>query len=121
MSQKDAHNETSCFHTGLWAERRLNRPLERPDRDLVEIDDVDEDGEVLALPLLASKAAALEPIAPSAETALEEVVWEKLVAVPLTSLSVSSVGSRLMNSFVRIQQRRMGVQMKFEHLSHELV
>jgi hypothetical protein len=71
-----------------------------PDADLH--DDNDEDGEELALPLsllLASEAAALEPIAPSAEMAPEEFVRETLIAMPLTSLSVSSVGSRLMNSF----------------------
>jgi hypothetical protein len=77
--------------------------LESPDADLLVLpDDTEEDGEELALPLsrlLVSEAAALEPIAPSAEMAFEEFVREGFVAVPLTSLSVSSVGSRLMNSF----------------------
>lgn len=66
------------------------------------LDETDEEGEELLLDfafLVASMAAALEPIAPRAETALDEAGRETLVAVPLTSLSASSVGSRETNSF----------------------
>lgn len=38
-------------------------------------------------------------IAPSAESAVDDELRERFVAKPLTSLSVSSVGSRLTNSF----------------------
>lgn len=36
---------------------------------------------------------------PIVATAFEEEVLDKAVAIPLTSLSISSVGSRLTNSF----------------------
>lgn len=65
-------------------------------------DDTDDDGELFALSFLAaisSANAALEPIAPKADTAVDDPFRARLVAVPLTSLSVSSVGSRLTNSF----------------------
>ena len=49
-----------------------------------------------ALPCL---LLALELIAPKADSAVDDEVRERLIATPLTSLSVSSVGSRLTNSF----------------------
>jgi hypothetical protein len=57
-------------------------------------DETDDDGEVFVLlfPLFAA-------MAPNAERAFDEPLRESAVAVPLTSLSVSSVGSRLTNSF----------------------
>jgi len=54
----------------------------------------DEVGDELMLDL-ADRCAPMEFVA----TALEEDVLDKAVAVPLTSLSISSVGSRLTNSF----------------------
>jgi hypothetical protein len=104
-----AYNETSCFQTGLCADKRPpRRPLEMPPADgerraLEAAETREEDGEISLLPLLllrfASWAAALEPIAPRAEIALEEVWRERLTGVPLTSLSVSAMGSRETNSF----------------------
>lgn len=51
-----------------------------------------------ALALLVS-ACALMLIAPRAESATEEVFRDMFVAVPLISFAVSSIGSRLTNSF----------------------
>lgn len=72
-------------------------------------DDIDEPNEPLLLDLepfllAASCAATLDPIAPRAESAVEVVLegeepFGRFVGVPLTSLSDSAVGSRLMNSF----------------------
>ena len=60
-------------------------------------DAIDDEGLV---PLcLARSAGSLDPIiAPSAESATEDAFRERFVAVPLTSLSDSAMGSRLMNS-----------------------
>lgn len=62
---------------------------------------LDEDGEHSPedLARFEPSGGALDPIALSAERALEELLRDKAVGVPLTSLSVSSVGSRLTNSF----------------------
>jgi hypothetical protein len=63
-------------------------------------DEKDEDGVlwVLFFARFALSDTTFEPIAPRAEMALDEPFRERLVAMPLTSLSVSFVGSRLTNS-----------------------
>lgn len=109
---KGTYNDTSCFQTGLWAEMRPKRPLERPFEGAVEelagegvrvAREVEGDGSLLSLAPVtaAAAAAALEPMAPRAERALEEErgLRATLTAVPLTSLSNSSVGSLETNSF----------------------
>jgi len=57
-------------------------------------DEGDEVGEAPVLPFV-----CLAAIAPSAERAFDELLRERAVGVPLTSFSVSFVGSRLTNSF----------------------
>ena len=102
MGGDSTHKVTSCFHTGLCADMRP--PNIPPSCDLPEPDPTDEDGvgcallRALAPPLF--RPFVLLLMAPRAESAVEEDVRDNvLVATPLTSLSVSSVGSRLTNSF----------------------
>lgn len=55
---------------------------------------------LLVWPLVAAPGAATLPlIAPNADSAVDEEFLDKFVATPLTSLSASSVGSLLTNSF----------------------
>lgn len=90
------HNETSCFQTGLYADMREAKRVASCDLP----DPNDEEGVACALPRALPFALAFSLIAPSAESAVDEEFRERvLVARPLTSLSVSSVGSRLTNSF----------------------
>lgn len=99
------HKETSCFHTGLWADNPPKRDCVDGTTVVVELgadgedllDDIDEDG-VLAPLFLPRFAESLEPIAPRAVRAMEEPFLDKFVAVPFTSLSSSVMGPRLTNS-----------------------
>ena len=59
-------------------------------------DETEDEGDVFVLDLPGGRDTA---IALSAVRAFEEDVLDRAVAVPFTSLSVSSVGSRLTNSF----------------------
>lgn len=89
------HKDTSCFHTGLVAEIRDPKS---PFASALPFEDEGEPDRLpLALPFLLPVVALFR--APRAESALLEELRERLVAMPLTSLSVSSVGSRLTNSF----------------------
>ena len=92
------YNETSCFQTGLWAESLPNRLLGTARPALFE---TEFDGELPfdPLPRFGVSGPALVPIAVRALSAFEELLRDRLVAIPLTSLSVSSVGSLLTNSF----------------------
>lgn len=90
---QNTHKDTSCFQTGLCAD--IREPKRPESCDLPR----DEDGVAWALPRALPFPLALSLIAPSAERAVEEDTRESVVATPLTSLSVSSVGSRLTNSF----------------------
>lgn len=107
--------ETSCFQTGLWADKRPKRLFEEVGASASEgvIDERLDDIEAPKEPLVPSRglflfaaswAATLDPITPRAERAVEggevdEKPLGRFVGVPLTSLSVSGMGSRLMNSF----------------------
>lgn len=91
----DAYKDTSCFQTGLCAEMR--EPKRPASCDLP--DPSDEDGVFCWLPRALPLPFTLSLIAPRADSAVDEETRERLVATPLTSLSVSSVGSRLTNSF----------------------
>ena len=102
--KKMAYKDTSCFQTGLWADKRLKRGCWGNDKSWEDnlADARDEGGEgslLFLLFFLLPWSAALDPIAPRAERAFEEVRLDKLVGVPLTSLSDSRVGSLLTNSF----------------------
>src|ERR1700742_1984788 len=95
-------NETSCFHTGLFADIPPKRPLPLERADPAFTDETGDELLLLTLPLLPRRlaAAAFEPMAPSADMADEaEGAAERDVGVPLTSLSASPVGSLLTNSF----------------------
>lgn len=59
-------------------------------------DEREDEGDVFVLDFPGGRDT---PMALSAVRAFEEDVLDSAVAVPLTSLSVSSVGSRLTNSF----------------------
>lgn len=59
-------------------------------------DEKDDEGEFPALTFPGGRA---RPTAERVESALEDDTRERAVAIPLTSLSISSVGSRLTNSF----------------------
>ena len=62
-------------------------------------DDTEDDGVACARALAAASNAFPILIAPSALRAVELLFREILVGTPLTSFSVSEVGSRLTNSF----------------------
>jgi len=70
--------------------------------DLAELDEELDTGDGRrvrkAASWAAAAAAAFDPTAPKALMATEEDVRERFVAMPLTSLSPSSVGSLLTNS-----------------------
>lgn len=63
------------------------------------VDDGGEGSLLFLLFFLLPWIEALDPMAPRAETAFEDIHVDKLIAEPLTSLSDSRVGSRLTNSF----------------------
>lgn len=108
------YKETSCFHTGLCGEMRPKRPWWMLAADgggadvfggeeFVGLEDVraDLDGRGCSLLffLLPGTIEFFEPIAPRAVRAVEEVVPERVTAVPLTSLESSGMGSLETNSF----------------------
>lgn len=93
--ERCTYKVTSCFHTGLCADMR--DPKRPASWDLPE--PRDEDGVACALLRALPFPLAFSLIAPRAESAVDDELRERLVATPLTSLSVSSVGSRLTNSF----------------------
>ena len=103
------YKETSCFQTGLWADKRPKKALDdggccAGDKSCEDnfADAVDDGGEgslLVLLGFLEPWIAALDPMAPRAERAFEDMLLDKLIAAPLTSLSDSRVGSRLTNSF----------------------
>ena len=98
----ETHKETWCFQTGLWADLMFEprTPLVFDERDFVGWD-----GCVLGTrpfgviePFLLS-AETLPPIALREARAVEDELRDRVVAIPLTSLSASSVGSLETNSF----------------------
>lgn len=103
-----AYKETSCFQTGLWADKQPKRPLDdggwgNEESWADNLDDTSDDGGegslLFLLFFLLPWIAALDPMAPRTESAFDDVLLDKSIAVPLTSLSDSNVGSRLTNSF----------------------
>ena len=99
----NTHNETSCFHMGLWAdlETEPRTPLVLDERrDFVWVGGCVLRTRPLGVnePFLLSIGPLL-PIALREARAVEEGFRDKLVATPLTSLSASSVGSLETNSF----------------------
>lgn len=99
----ETHKETSCFHTGLWADLIVEprMPLVFDERrDLVGAEDCEMGTRPFGVtePFLLS-AEALFPMALREARAVEEGCRDKVVATPLTSLSASSVGSLETNSF----------------------
>ena len=95
------YNETSCFHTGLWTDLRVEP------RTLLVFDVRSDFGGGCELgmrplgviePFLLSVGPLL-PIALRVARAVEEEFRDKVVGTPLTSLSASSVGSLETNSF----------------------
>lgn len=112
--KKDTHNETSCFQTGLCAERPPKKPgdavPEVPplsvDPSIVFVaaidvlpDEADDEGVIAARARAAASNALPMLIAPSALRAVEDPFLDMLVATPFTSFSVSEVASLLTNSF----------------------
>jgi len=95
------HKETSCFHTGLWADLKVEprMPLVFDERrDLVGGCGLGTRPLGVTEPLRLS-GEPLPPIALREARAVEEGFRDKVVAIPLTSLSVSSAGSLETNSF----------------------
>lgn len=104
------YKETSCFQTGLWADSLVKRPFAWLGTAAVLVvfedvpfdfpDDTEETGDELVLDFrrLITSMAARDPMAPNADSALEEPLRDRAVAVPLASFSDSSVGSLLTNS-----------------------
>lgn len=102
-----AYNETSCFHTGLWADKRPpHRVLEEEKeggggwRAFATAAATEEAGEasLLSLLFLRFAASSAEAAFPRTERALDEG-WREREGVPLTSLSSSDMGSLDTNSF----------------------
>jgi len=97
----ETHNETSCFHMGLWADLKVEP------RMLLVFDEWR--GFVGGCELGTRPLGVIEPLRLSVEPlfpialrvarAVEEEFRDKVVGIPLTSLSVSSVGSLETNSF----------------------
>ena len=97
----DTHNETSCFHTGLWADlgAEPRTPLVFDERrDFVEDCELGTRPFGVTEPLRLSTEPLLT-IALREARAVEEEFRDKVVATPLASFSVSSVGSLETNSF----------------------
>ena len=95
-SDKDyeTHNETSCFHTGLWADLEVE-----PRTPLVfERSDFAGGWESGTRPLGVTEPFRLSMVLREVR-AMEEVFRDKVVATPLTSLSASCAGSLETNSF----------------------
>ncbi len=63
-----------------------------------DLDDMDDEGEELA-DLALCFSVSLDSMGAKVVMELLELMRERVVATPLTSLSVSLVGSRLTNSF----------------------
>lgn len=106
MKGDDAYKETSCFQTGLWEDmREPNMCADMPKGGCL-VEPFEEEGVCTVLPLrlegavgVAAALFALVVIAPKADRAVDEEFLDRFVGMPFTSLSYSSVGSRLMNSF----------------------
>ena len=99
--ETETHNETSCFHMGLWADLKVEprMPLVFDERRVfVGGCELGTRPFGVMEPLRLSTEPLL-PIALRVARAVEEEFRDKVVAVPLTSLSVSSVGSLETNSF----------------------
>jgi len=94
------HKETSCFHTGLWADLRVEPriPLVFDERSGFAGCELGTRPLGVTEPFLLSVGPLL-PIALRVARAVEEESRDKVVATPLTSLPVSSVGSLETNSF----------------------
>ena len=112
--EENTHNETSCFQTGLCAERPPNMPGDAvpdvpplsvdPPKDFVTVTDAlpdgaDDEGVIAARARAAASKALPMLMAPSALKAVDEPFLDMLVATPFTSFSDSEVGSLLTNSF----------------------
>jgi hypothetical protein len=98
--KRRTYKDTSCFHTGLCDDKRPKSPCAADrgfigDGALLE-DDRDDEGDVFVLDFPGGRDTAM---ALSAVRAFEEEVLDRAIAVPFTSLSISSAGSRLTNSF----------------------
>ena len=102
IENEKAHKETSCFQTGLWADLIVEprMPLVFDERVFVEAGGCELGTRPFGVtdPFLLSAEARL-PIALRVARAVEEEFRDKVVGTPLTSLSVSSVGSLETNSF----------------------
>ena len=99
---KRTHKETSCFQTGLWADKRPKKASDGcgcEDNFGIVREDGGEESLLFLLFFLLPWTATLDPMAPRAERAFEDILLDELIAVPLASLSDSRVGSRPTNSF----------------------
>jgi hypothetical protein len=111
--RRKTYKDTSCFQTGLWADildpKTLAIPLFAEPADELGVCSLLEEPRVLELSARARPLLSLLLRAPRTDMAFEgwaicdkadeDEFRERLVATPLISLSVSSVGSRETNSF----------------------